>query len=181
MGGDRMKELRSKVLEWEVCKGKDHQSEDGRYEPEGIDLDSDETNTHRELNGDMHCIYEHEGLEYRPWDEEHKSHHLEYKPKHSGNGNGAFERREPDYEDTGQVYIQTFNPGMQKIFTPEVIQLLPELPMLTVLTQLPYSCMYTTFWQMHILPHLCWHRTRDMCECVHHHPVYSRHCHITMS
>jgi hypothetical protein len=29
-------------------------------------------------------------------------------------------------------------------------QLLPELPMLTVLTELPYSCMYTTFWQMHL-------------------------------
>jgi hypothetical protein len=36
-----MKELRSEALEWEVCKGKDHQSEDNGYEPEGIDLDSD--------------------------------------------------------------------------------------------------------------------------------------------
>ena len=69
-----MKELRSEALEWEVCKGKDHQSEDDGYEPEGIDSDSDETNTHGELNGDIHCVYEHEGLEYRPQDEEHKSH-----------------------------------------------------------------------------------------------------------
>ena len=87
-----MKELRSEALEWEVCKGKDHQSEDDGYEPEGIDSDSDETNTHGELNGDMHCVYEHEGLEYRPRDEEHKSHQ--------------------------PVYIQTSNPGMQKVFAP---------------------------------------------------------------
>ena len=98
----------------------------------------------------MHCIYEHEGLEYRPRDEEHKSHQLKYEPKHSGNGNRVFECREPNYEDVGQVYIQTSNQGMQKVFTPEVIQLLPELPMLTVLTELPYSCVYTIFWQMHL-------------------------------
>ena len=87
-----MKELRSEALEWEVCKGKDHQSEDDGYKLEGIDLDSDETNTHGELNGDMHCVYEHKGLEYRPRDEEHKSHQ--------------------------PVYIQTSNPGMQKVFAP---------------------------------------------------------------
>jgi hypothetical protein len=96
---------------------------------------------------------------YRPQDEEHKSHQLEYELKHSSNGNGAFECEEPNYEDMGQVYIQTSNPGMQKIFAPEVIQLLLELSMLTVLTQLPYSCVYTTFWQMHILSSLCWRRT----------------------
>jgi len=163
---------------WEVCKGKDHLSEDDGYEPEGIDLDSDETNTHGELNGDMHWVYEHEGLEYGPRDEEHKYYQLDYEPKHSGNGNGAFECGEPDYEDAGQVYIQTSNPRMQNIFAPEVIQILPELPMLTVLTQLPYSCVYTTFsWQMHILPRLCWRRTRDTCECIHHHPIYSHRCH----
>jgi hypothetical protein len=46
----------------DVCKGEDHQTEDDRYEPEGIDLDSDETNTHRELDGDTHWVYKHKGL-----------------------------------------------------------------------------------------------------------------------
>jgi hypothetical protein len=46
----------------DVCEAEDHQTEDDGYEPEGIDLDSDETNTHGELDGNTHWVYEHEGL-----------------------------------------------------------------------------------------------------------------------
>ena len=46
----------------DVYKGEDHQTEDDRYEPGGIDLDSDETNTYGELNSNTHWVYEHEGL-----------------------------------------------------------------------------------------------------------------------
>jgi hypothetical protein len=54
-GRQNAKELRYRSL--------DHQTEDDRYKPEGIDLDSDKINTHRKLNGNMHWVYEHKGLE----------------------------------------------------------------------------------------------------------------------
>ena len=52
----------SEAFEWEM---QDHLTEDDRYEAEGIDFDSNNTNTHREFNDDMHWVYEHEGLKYR--------------------------------------------------------------------------------------------------------------------
>ena len=52
-----------------------------RYEPEWIELDNNEANTHGELKGDTYWVYEHEGLEYRTQEKEHKLH-----LKHNWNG-----------------------------------------------------------------------------------------------
>jgi hypothetical protein len=67
-------------IEWEMY-ARDHQTEDHRYEPEGINLDSDETNTHGELDGDTYWVFKHKELKYRTQDEEHEPHQLEYKLK----------------------------------------------------------------------------------------------------
>ena len=63
--------------EGDVCEGEGHQTEDDGYEPEGINLERDEANTHGNLNGDAHWVYEHEGLEYGRQEEEREPHQLE--------------------------------------------------------------------------------------------------------